>query len=97
MIKAVSFCLLLLMTKLTIYVKCPHCISTKVKKNGKKPNGSQNFYCYSCKKQFLYEYKNKGACPKNKKLICSMTLNSSGIRDISRVLSVCSNRFKKMV
>lgn len=76
------------MTKLTISVKCPHCLSTKVKKNGKKPKGEQNFYCHSCKKQFLYEYKYRGACPSNKKLLRFMTLNGSGIRDIMRVLGL---------
>jgi IS1 family transposase/transposase-like protein len=76
------------MTKLTITVKCPHCSSTKVKKNGKKPSGKQNFYCNNCKKQFQYEYSYAGACPKAKQQLRSMTLNGSGIRDIKRVLGL---------
>ena len=76
------------MTKPTISVNCPHCLSTKVKKNGKKPTGKQNFYCHSCQKQFLYSYKYNGACPNNKKLLRFMTLSGSGIRDIARVLEL---------
>ena len=76
------------MCEILIQVTCPHCESTKVKKNGKKRNGNQNFYCHCCVKQFQLVYKNKGADPKNKRLVRSMTLNGSGIRDIQRVLGM---------
>jgi len=76
------------MAEIIIKVNCPHCSSKRVKKNGKKPSGKQNFYCNDCKKQFQYEYSYKGACPKNKHLIRTMTLNGSGIRDIQRVLGL---------
>ena len=76
------------MTRLIISVKCPHCLSTKIKKNGKEPTGKQNFYCHHCSKQFMYEYQYRGTCPNNKKLLRFMTLNGSGIRDITRVLGL---------
>ena len=78
------------MTRLIISVKCPHCLSTKIKKNGKEPTGKQNFYRYHCSKQFMYEYQYRDTCPNNKKLLRFMTLNGSGIRDISRVLGLSS-------
>ena len=76
------------MSKITIQVNCPHCKSVKVKKNGKKRTGRQNFLCHSCKKQFQYEYFYKGADPTKKELLKTMTLNGSGIRDIHRVLQL---------
>ncbi|MBQ3824943.1 MAG: IS1 family transposase [Spirochaetaceae bacterium] len=32
----------------TIKPTCPHCTSNSVKKNGKKYNRKQNFYCKNC-------------------------------------------------
>jgi insertion element IS1 protein InsB len=76
------------MCEILIQVTCPHCEGTKVKKNGKKQNGNQNFYCHCCRKQFQLHYKNKGADPHNKRLVRAMTLNGSGIRDIQRILGI---------
>jgi IS1 family transposase len=59
-----------------------------VKKNGIKDNGVQNFCCRVCLKQFQLVYKYPGADPRNKRLVRSMTLNGSGIRDIQRVLGL---------
>jgi insertion element IS1 protein InsB len=61
----------------------------KVKKNGlKKKTQKQNFYCHSCKKQFQFEYKNKGADSRIKREIPRMAMRSSGIRDIANVLKM---------
>ena len=76
------------MCEITIQVTCPHCRGVKVKKNGRKPTGKQNFLCQGCNKQFQYEYVYKGADPKNKAQVRLMTLNGSGIRDIHRVLKL---------
>ena len=80
------------MCEITVKVSCPHCASDKVKKNGLKPNGKQNFLCRSCGKQFQYFYKYRGADPRNKQLVCSMAMRASGIRDIHKVLriSICT-------
>jgi IS1 family transposase len=71
-----------------IKVYCPHCDSGKVKKNGIKPTGKQNFLCHDCKKQFQYEYIYQGADPRVKGQIRQMSMHASGIRDISNVLKV---------
>ncbi len=76
------------MCNVTIQVNCPHCKGSKVKKNGKKPTGKQNFYCNKCRKQFQYVYVYKGADPNIKGQVRSMTMNGSGIRDIQRVLGL---------
>jgi IS1 family transposase/transposase-like protein len=79
------------MTTITISVQCPHCSSTKVVKNGRKSNGEQNYLCKSCKKQFLWNYHNRGADPTTRRLIFNMLTNNSGIRDISRVLGISTS------
>jgi rubredoxin len=76
------------MCEIITKVTCPHCDGIKIKKNGVKKTIKQNFYCHDCKKQFQCDYVYKGANPVNHKLVASMTLNSSGIRDIHRVLGI---------
>ena len=39
-----------------IRLSCPHCLSANIKKIGKKYNMKQNYYCYSCKKQFIGDH-----------------------------------------
>ena len=79
---------LCVMCEITIEVECPHCQGTKVSKNGYKSNGTQNFLCGTCDKQFQYLYVYNGANPRVKRLIVSMLLRNSGIRDIETVLKV---------
>lgn len=67
---------------------CPHCDSCKVKKNGKKGCGKQNYFCHNCRKQFVGHYKNHGADPKKQACVLAMHHHSSGIRDIHNVLNI---------
>ena len=76
------------MTTITNSVHCPHCSSIEAVKNGRKPNGEQNYLCKSCGKQFLARYHNRGSDPSIQRLLLRMLTNNSGIRDISRVLSI---------
>jgi IS1 family transposase/transposase-like protein len=76
------------MCEITIQIICPHCQETKVSKNGHKKNGVQNFLCKLCGKQFQHSYTNNGADPSVKKLIVSLLLRNSGIRDIETILKV---------
>jgi transposase-like protein len=73
-------------------VKCIHCRSENVVKMGNQPtNGTPRCKCNSCGKTFQTTYKNSGATPQTKQMIIKMSLNGSGIRDISRVLSISQN------
>ena len=75
----------------TILVKCPYCGSTEVVRSGFTEQGRQRYRCDNKKcerKTFILDYKNKGYLPEIKKRIIDMTLNGSGIRDITRVLGV---------
>ena len=67
---------------------CPHCLSAKVVKNGRKKNGVQTYRCLSCDKQFQEEYLYWGAEKKNKNLAIRMLIRGSGIRDIAYVLGI---------
>ena len=67
---------------------CPHCLGTKVVKNGLKKSGRQNYRCKGCGKQFQDEYLYWGAEQKNKELVSRMLIRGSGIRDIANVLTI---------
>ncbi|MDR2203461.1 MAG: transposase, partial [Nitrososphaerota archaeon] len=68
-----------------------HCGSENIVKNGKHSNGKQRLKCKKCVKIFQEEYSNHGATPQTKLLIVKMSLNGSGICDISRVLNISTN------
>ena len=67
---------------------CPHCLSAKVIKNGRKKSGVQNYHCQTCGKQFQDEYLYWGAEKRNKELVSRMLIRGSGIRDIADVLKI---------
>jgi transposase-like protein len=55
---------------------------------GKQPNGTPRCKCNVCEKTFQTQYANNGAVPQTKLLVVKMSLNGSGIRDISHVLGI---------
>lgn len=76
------------MCLINIQVKCPHCHSPKVVKNGIKPTGRQNFLCKDCGKQFQHEYLYQGADPGVRAQVKSSLLHGCGIRDCNKVFGV---------
>ena len=70
-------------------IKCPHCDSTKITKNGNE-RGVQRYRCQNenCKKGFRENYIYNACKVGTKEQVESMTLNGSGVRDISRVLKI---------
>ena len=86
-----------------ITVECPECGDKDlIVKFGKSSNGKQRYLCQrnGCdKKTFILDHERLGWLPETKDKIIEMTLNGSGIRDISRVLGVCTetvmNEIKK--
>ena len=74
-----------------IAVKCIHCMSETVIRFGTNPKARQRYRCKSCNKTFQKAYANNAAKPEIKKLIIKMSLNGSGIRDISRVLEISTD------
>ena len=79
------------MSKIEIEVKCPYCGSNEIVNHGKNEQNKQRYLCKNkiCKHQtFLLDYSDKGRKPEIKNLILKMSINGSGIRDISRVLEI---------
>ena len=74
-----------------VAVSCVHCKSKKVVKYGTQSNGTPRCKCEKCGKTFQLEYLSAGASPGTKLQIIKMSLNGSGMRDISRVLGVSRN------
>ena len=72
-------------------IRCIHCNNKSVVKFGHQANGTPRCKCKKCGKTFQTEYMSHAAKPETKLLIIKMSLNGSGIRDISRVLSVDKN------
>ena len=72
----------------TTEIHCPHCYSNALVKNGKSSNGTQKWQCNSCKKYFRLSYRYKAWQSGTKEKIIEMTLNSSGVGDIGRVLQI---------
>jgi len=74
-----------------ILVKYMHCGSKEVIKFGANPKGKQRFRCKRCEKTFQGEYLRQGAKPETKTLVLNMSVNGSGIRDISCVLGISTD------
>lgn len=74
--------------KQNIQIFCRHCRSENLRKNGKSENGTQRYYCNKCKGSFQLEYRYNAWKEGVKEQIDTQTLNSSGIRDISRNLKI---------
>ncbi len=69
-------------------IKCRHCESENITKNGRRENGDQRWRCNSCKRSFQTDYRYNANKPGVKDQILEQTLNSSGVRDISRNLKI---------
>ena len=69
-------------------IKCPHCESENLVKQGYTSNGTQKWQCKECKKHFRLSYRYKACAAGVKEKIIEMTLNNSGVRDIGRVLQI---------
>ena len=72
-----------------VQVACIQCRETEnVVKNGRADTGNQRYLCRNCNKSFQLEYRSNGNRPGTHERIISMTMNGSGVRDISRVLQI---------
>jgi IS1 family transposase/transposase-like protein len=78
-------------------IACPSCASRHVVKNGTTPNRKQKYLCRTCRRQFIRHYHYQGCRAEVRRLIVPMTLNGSGIRDITRVLRVSINTVLKVI
>jgi transposase-like protein len=72
-------------------IHCPHCGGSDLQKNGHSENHTQRWYCKECKKSFQQTYRYNAHKKGVKEQIGLLTLNSSGVRDISRILQINKN------
>jgi IS1 family transposase/transposase-like protein len=70
-----------------IEIICPHCGSKSIKRNGKKSNGKQNYYCKDCKKQFIADHERiyKGSSQAVTDKVRLMMCRGVGVRDIAEI------------
>ena len=78
-------------------VACPRCSSLNVKKNGITAQQKQRYRCKDCERQFITDYTYQAYKAGVRSLVLPMTMNGSGIRDISRVLSISTNTVLKLI
>ena len=74
-----------------IEIRCRYCGADDLVKNGRSENGTQRYRCNACGKSFQHQYAYNAWKPGVKNQIGQQTLNSSGIRDISRNLNISRN------
>jgi transposase-like protein len=75
-------------------VKCPHCGSDNVKKNGTSRNGKQRFLCGNEKcrhKTFVEHYTYNAYDPNIRSRIFFSIVNGSGTRATARTLSIAKD------
>ena len=72
-------------------LNCKYCSSTDLVKNGHDRNGAQRYRCNICKKSFRTSYSYNAYKDGIKDKIDELTLNSCGVRDISRTLKISQN------
>jgi len=75
----------------TQIITCSHCDGSDLVKNGHSENGTQRWRCLQCNKSFQLTYRYNAHKPGIKEQITVLTLNSSGVRDISRSLKISKN------
>ena len=72
-------------------IQCPECESSDLHKNGHSENGTQRWRCVDCRKSFQLSYRYNARKLGVKEQIVELTLNSSGVRDIGRILGISNN------
>jgi transposase-like protein len=82
---------------ITIEIKCPHCQSRSITRNGKKYNGTQNYRCSRCGHQFVDDREKtySGCLFRTVQTIKMMRVRGMGIRDISTVLNASVGKVLK--
>jgi insertion element IS1 protein InsB len=72
-------------------IHCPHCGGSDLQKNGHSENNTQRWHCKDCSKNFQQTYRYNARKKGGKEQIGILTLNSAGVRDISRILQINKN------
>ena len=73
--------------QITLAIKCPTCLSDRIKKNGINVDGKQNYQCKDCKRRFIGDHvlSYLGCKSGITRKILQLMVRGSGIRDIAEV------------
>ena len=74
-----------------VKVKCPHCKSSSVTKNGRNKLGKQVYNCNNpdcTHRNFIDEYTNNGCDPEVRKQVLKMAIDGNGTRATGRILEI---------
>lgn len=69
-------------------MECPNCKSIRIKKNGISHTGKQNYYCHTCKRQFLENGSAWFIRDDQKDLVDKLLLERISLAGIIRVVGV---------
>lgn len=72
-------------------IVCRYCGEEDLVKNGHSENSTQRWRCNKCSRSFQLNYTYNARKQGVKEKIVEYTLNSSGVRDISRMLQINKN------
>jgi transposase-like protein len=72
----------------TITVRCPHCGSEDLKRNGHAGNGKQRYYCKACKKQSRENPKPHAYPEERREEIIRSYQERSSLRGLTRTFGV---------
>ena len=75
----------------TITLRCPHCGSENLKRNGHASNGKQRYYCKACKKQSRENPTSNAYSEKRREEILRAYEERSSLRGLSRTFGVARN------
>ena len=77
-------------------IRCYHCGSTEITKNGKAPNGKQKYHCKDCETGSR-ENPDHGYTEEEKETILKAYQERSSMRGISRTFGVSRNTLTKWI
>jgi transposase-like protein len=72
-------------------IKCPHCGSENISKNGHNKSGKQVYNCKNldCKyRNFIENYSYNGCKPEIRRQVLKMAVNGNGTRATGRILGI---------
>ena len=75
----------------TVTIKCPHCGSEQVSKNGHNKTGKQVYRCNNPEcvhHYFVEEYTNKAWNPNIREKVLKLTIDCTGTRATGRILGI---------
>ena len=77
-----------------VTIKCPHCGSEQVSRNGHNKAGKQRYLCNNPEcphRSFVEEYTNKAWDPKVREQVLKLAIDCTGTRATGRILGIAKD------